>query len=75
MFSGSDNIRDAWSPYGDGDMVARAMMIGYRQGLLDDADVALAFELGNARTILISQRHDLFRVISADEGQASGPPR
>lgn len=50
MFSGSDNIRDAWSPYGDGDMFARAMMIGYRQGLLADADVTLAFELGNARS-------------------------
>jgi cytosine/adenosine deaminase-related metal-dependent hydrolase len=45
VFAGSDNIRDAWSPYGNGDMLERAMMIGYRQGLLADEDIALAFSL------------------------------
>ncbi len=45
VFAGSDNIRDAWSPYGNGDMLERAMMIGYRQGFLADADLALAFSL------------------------------
>lgn len=45
VFAGSDNIRDAWSPYGNGDMLERAMMIGYRQGLLADEDIALAFDL------------------------------
>jgi cytosine/creatinine deaminase len=50
VFSGCDNIRDAWSPYGDGDMLERAMMIGYRQGLLADADLELAFDLGNGRS-------------------------
>ena len=30
VFGGSDNIRDAWSPFGNGDMLERAMMIGYR---------------------------------------------
>jgi cytosine deaminase len=30
VFGGSDNIRDAWSPFGNGDMLDRAMMIGYR---------------------------------------------
>ena len=39
VFAGSDNIRDAWSPYGNGDMLERAMLIGYRQGFLADADL------------------------------------
>jgi cytosine deaminase len=47
VFAGSDNIRDAWSPYGNGDMLERAMMIGYRQGLNADADLELAFDLCN----------------------------
>jgi cytosine deaminase len=87
MFSGSDNIRDAWSPYGDGDMVARAMMIGYRQGLLADSDVALAFELGNARSaeVLGLADHGLRVGVAADlvaipagsiaEAVAAHPPR
>jgi cytosine/creatinine deaminase len=48
VFAGSDNIRDAWSPYGNGDMLERAMMIGYRQGLLADEDVELAFSLATS---------------------------
>jgi len=47
VFAGSDNIRDAWSPYGNGDMLERAMLIGYRQGLLADCDLELAFDLAN----------------------------
>lgn len=45
IFAGSDNIRDAWSPYGTGDMLERAMLIGYRQGMMSDADLARAFAL------------------------------
>ncbi len=45
VFAGSDNIRDAWSPYGNGDMLERAALIGYRQGLLADEDLALALDL------------------------------
>jgi cytosine/adenosine deaminase-related metal-dependent hydrolase len=48
VFAGSDNIRDAWSPYGNGDMLERATMIGYRQGFLTDEDLRLAFELVSA---------------------------
>jgi len=48
VFAGSDNIRDAWSPYGNGDMLERAMIIGYRQGLLADEDVELAFSLATS---------------------------
>ncbi|NKC32672.1 amidohydrolase [Falsiroseomonas selenitidurans] len=45
VFVGSDNIRDAWSPYGDGDMLARARLVGYRAGLLTDAELHLALDL------------------------------
>lgn len=45
VFAGSDNIRDAWSPYGNGDMLERAGLVGYRQGLLADDGIALAFRM------------------------------
>lgn len=45
VFAGNDNIRDAWWPYGNGDMLQRAMLIGYRSGFYTDADLAVALEL------------------------------
>jgi cytosine deaminase len=45
VFAGSDNIRDAWSPFGNGDMVERAMLIAYRSGMSSDADLCAAFDL------------------------------
>ena len=45
VFAGSDNIRDAWSPYGNGDMLERATLIGYRQGMKSDAELHEAFAL------------------------------
>jgi cytosine/adenosine deaminase-related metal-dependent hydrolase len=48
VFAGSDNIRDAWAPFGTGDMLERAMLIGYRAGFLSDADLHLALDLVTA---------------------------
>lgn len=45
VFSGSDNIRDSWWPYGDGDMLGRAMMIGYRSGFFTDEELRIAFDV------------------------------
>lgn len=45
VFGGSDNIRDAWSPFGNGDMLERAMMIGYRANFRHDHELQLAFEM------------------------------
>ncbi|MEM8550907.1 MAG: amidohydrolase [Pseudomonadota bacterium] len=45
VLAGSDNVRDAWSPYGDADMLRRAMMIGYRQGMNADEEIATLFEI------------------------------
>ena len=41
---GTDGIRDAWTPYGDGDMLERTMMLAYRLGYRRDEDIALALD-------------------------------
>ena len=54
VFSGSDNIRDSWWPYGDGDMLRRAEIIGYRSGFYTDDELAIAFDVvtaGGARAL------------------------
>jgi len=48
VFGGSDNIRDAWSPFGNGDMLERAMMIGYRANFRRDEELAFAFDMVSA---------------------------
>ena len=87
VFAGSDNIRDAWSPYGNGDMLERAMLIGYRQGFLADADLELAFDLANGAAarvlgladhgIRIGAAADLVAIPAASvaEAVAAHPPR
>ncbi|MGY3489590.1 cytosine/adenosine deaminase-related metal-dependent hydrolase [Bradyrhizobium sp. USDA 4011] len=45
VFSGNDNIRDSWWPYGDGDLLERAMMVGYRSGFNTDDQLAAAFDM------------------------------
>lgn len=44
VFGGNDNIRDSWSPYGDGDMLRRAMMIGHRSDFRTDDELRIAFD-------------------------------
>jgi cytosine deaminase len=44
VFAGNDNIRDTWSPFGNGDMLERAMLVAWRAGFRTDNDLALAFE-------------------------------
>jgi cytosine/adenosine deaminase-related metal-dependent hydrolase len=87
VFAGSDNIRDAWSPYGNGDMLERAMLIGYRQGFLADADLVLAFDLvtGAAARVLGLPAHGVavgapadlvvLAVGSVPEAVVGRPPR
>ena len=41
---GSDSIRDCWSPFGNADMLERAMLLAYRSNLRADADVELALD-------------------------------
>lgn len=53
VFAGTDNIRDAWWPYGDGDMLGRASMIGYRQGLYGDEQLRDAFALATTEAAAV----------------------
>jgi cytosine deaminase len=48
VFSGNDNIRDSWWPYGDGDMLRRATTIGYRSGFYTDDELLTAFDVVTA---------------------------
>ncbi len=42
--AGSDGLRDLWSPYGNGDMLERAMLIALRNDFRSDEDLELALE-------------------------------
>jgi len=48
VFSGNDNIRDSWWPYGDGDMLRRATTLGYRSGFNIDEELRVAFDIVTA---------------------------
>jgi len=39
LCAGSDGIRDAWGPYGNGDMLERAMLLGLRNNFRTDDDL------------------------------------
>lgn len=54
IFGGSDNIRDAWSPFGTGDLLQRSGVIGYRGNFRTDADLRLAFDFvtTNSRRVM-----------------------
>ena len=52
--AGSDGIRDTWGPYGNGDMLERAMFVGLRNNLRRDDELALALDTcttGGAKAI------------------------
>lgn len=58
VFSGSDNIRDSWWPYGDGDMLRRANMIGHRSGFFEDRQLCEALDVvtyGGAAALGLAQ--------------------
>jgi len=45
LCAGSDGIRDTWSPYGNLDMLERALLIGLRYNFRQDADVEYALHI------------------------------
>lgn len=54
--SGSDGVRDTWSPMGNGDMLERAMLIALRYGWSKDEELAAAFDIvtsGGAKALEI----------------------
>ncbi|MCP5069283.1 MAG: amidohydrolase family protein [bacterium] len=72
VFAGNDDVRDPWSPYGDGAMLERAMLIAWRSGYRTDEDLAIAFDTATragARALgleghglAVGARADLFTV-------------
>lgn len=45
LCAGSDGIRDTWGPYGNADMLERAMLLGLRNNFRRDDDVEFALEV------------------------------
>lgn len=45
VFAGNDDVRDTWSPYGNGDMLARLSLIGWRADLRTDEGLWTVFDL------------------------------
>lgn len=43
--AGNDGIRDAWTPFGSGDMLERAALVAMRNGFRKDEDLALALDV------------------------------
>jgi cytosine deaminase len=43
--AGSDGIRDTWGPYGNADMLERAMFVGLRNNLRRDDELAMALDV------------------------------
>ncbi len=48
VFAGSDNIRDCWSPFGNGDMLDRAAIIAQRHEMFTNRDLGHAFVLATS---------------------------
>jgi cytosine/adenosine deaminase-related metal-dependent hydrolase len=54
LCSGSDGIRDSWGPYGNADMLERAMLLGYRSNFRKDEELEMCLEIvtfGGARVM------------------------
>jgi cytosine/creatinine deaminase len=49
VFAGSDNIRDCWSPYGNGDMLDRTGIIAARHEMFTDRELEDAFALATSQ--------------------------
>jgi cytosine/adenosine deaminase-related metal-dependent hydrolase len=80
VFAGNDNIRDCWWPYGNGDLLQRAMLLGYRSGFYTDADLMLALDMvtTHAAQVIGLPRYGIaeglpatFVAVRADHGPAA----
>ncbi|MGB6117372.1 MAG: amidohydrolase [Mesorhizobium sp.] len=45
VFLGSDNVRDAWSPFGNGDMLDRAGIAARQQAFVGDEELSTVFDM------------------------------
>lgn len=87
VFAGNDDVRDTWSPLGDGDMLERATLIAWRSGYRTDDDLLVALDCVSAagkrvlghddRGIAVGAPADFFTVSAevAAEAVARHPQR
>ena len=87
VFIGNDDVRDTWSPFGNGDLLVRAMLLSWRSGFRTDGDLAIAFDCASGaarrvfghedRGIAVGAPADLFTVRAETLGEAVAqhPPR
>ncbi|MBU8538203.1 amidohydrolase [Falsiroseomonas tokyonensis] len=87
VFCGNDDVRDTWSPYGNGDMLERAAVIGWREDLRTDPLLEDLFAMVSAEGALalgiaqhgIAEGHpaNLFSIAAENVPEAIGqhPPR
>src|SRR5438128_12543913 len=87
VFAGNDDIRDTWSPYGTGDLLERAAIIGWKGDFRRDDQVEVAFDLitaAGARALGIADcgigvggATNLFTIAAScvPEAVAAHPPR
>ena len=45
VFAGTDGVRDTWGPLNSGDMLERAYLVAYLNGLRDDPGLELALDM------------------------------
>lgn len=58
VFTGNDNIQDAWWPYGNGDMLQRAMLVGYRSGFYTDEELRVALHMATEAGAAVLEKDD-----------------
>lgn len=87
LFTGSDGVRDCWTPLNTGDMLERAYLLAYLNGFRDDAGLELALRLathGGAEVmgapeygVAVGKRADLVLVEAENDAEAvaAHPPR
>lgn len=87
LYTGSDGVRDTWSPMNTGDMLERAYLIAYNSGFRDDAGLELALAMASQRGaqvmgaaehgVAVGNAADLLLVEAetAAEAVAMHPPR
>ncbi|MGM0875402.1 MAG: amidohydrolase family protein [Bacillota bacterium] len=76
---GNDNIRDAWSPYGNGDMLQRASRLAEKSGWVTDEQLIKAYSFITNRSLFprVGEKAD-FMLVDAENIQhamASVPKR
>ena len=72
---GQDGIRDFWSPYGDGDMLARAWQLAFRAGYRSDEAIEGCVDLASrgGRSVVDGGRWESSSIVDdADSGLAAG---